>query len=99
MSTIAEECISPELAQQKVTKFLVIGAGNRLYGSRPRQVYDEKYRLYWSVPIMFTSAGDKSMCVGNILVDAHNGRLQVKKNTIDEIIANVKSAAEDETMT
>jgi len=96
MSTPIREAISPEQAQRKVSQFVIIAIGDRLFGGDPEEVYDDQAnRSYWLVPVILTLR-DEEFRLGEILVDSETGRLQIQDQTVDDIIAKAKRAANSE---
>lgn len=94
MTLIAENCISPELAQRKVTQFLIISLGDRAYGGSPEGCRDDCGNFYWAVPVIVDLPEGNDFQAGHILVDAETGHIKLEDNILEEIRANVQSQAE-----
>lgn len=90
-----DEPIPAPVAQRKVTRFVILEIGDHLYGGDPEEAHDQEGRTYWSVSVMLAIPREAGRKVGNILVDAATGQLQVRENTIAEITAEAERLAED----
>jgi hypothetical protein len=92
-STSTEEAITPDEAQQKVTRFVILSLGNQLHGGEP--VYDDD-RSCWAVPVVLTNPmhGDIGT-VGRILVDAYTGDIRVNDEIVGEIMENAQHLVRD----
>src|SRR5438477_12131843 len=76
----AQANITPFVARQKVTGFVILEISDRMRGDQPELVVGD--RLCWSVPVVLTSPTRGVVGkVGEILVDATTGELLVEKNT------------------
>lgn len=73
--------ITPFVARQKVTRFVVMEISTQLLADTPELVVGE--RLCWSVPVVLTSPARGVIGkVGDIAVDATTGELLVDEETV-----------------
>jgi hypothetical protein len=76
--------ITPFVARQKVTGFVILEISDHLRGEQPELVVGD--RLCWSVPVVLTSPSRGVVGkVGEILVDATTGELLVDKDTVQRM--------------
>lgn len=76
--------ITPFVACQKVTGFVILEVSGRARGGQPEVVVGD--RLCWSVPVVLTSPGQGDVGkVGEILVDATTGELLVEQDTVSRM--------------
>jgi len=85
---------SPEDAQRKVTQFVILEIGDRLYGGDPHETQDQGGRDCWLVPVML-ALPDNERCkeVGKILVDAATGQIQITDNIVSNLTARAERLA------
>jgi hypothetical protein len=89
----AQANITPFVARQKVTRFLVTEISTQLQAGTPELVVGE--RLCWSVPAVFTCPVRGVVGkVGAIVVDATCGELLVDEEIVRSITENARSLAE-----
>lgn len=89
---------SPEEAQRKVTQFVILEIGDRLYGGNPHETQDQTGRECWSVPVMIALAdNEKTKEVGKILVDATTGHLQITHNILSSLTTRAERLASQPT--
>jgi hypothetical protein len=80
----AQANITPYVARQKVTGFVILEISDRMRGDQPELVVGD--RLCWSVPVVLTSPSRGVVGkVGEILVDATTGELLVEKDTVQRM--------------
>jgi len=73
--------ITPFVARQKVTGFVILEISDRTRGDQPELVVGD--RLCWSVPVVLTSPSRGVVGkVGEILVDATTGELLLEQDTV-----------------
>src|SRR5262245_52268740 len=71
--------ITPFVARQKVTGFVILEIGDRLRGEEPELVVGD--RLCWSVPVVLTSPTRGVVGkVGEVRVDATTGELLIEQD-------------------
>ena len=89
----AQANITPFVARQKVTGFVILEIGDRMRGDQPELVVGD--RLCWSVPVVLTSP-TRGMIgkVGEIRVDATTGELLVEKDTVQRMSDDADRLAE-----
>jgi hypothetical protein len=76
--------ITPFVARQKVSGFVILEISDRMRGEQPELVVGN--RLCWSVPVVLTSPIRGVVGkVGEILVDATTGELLVDQDTIQRM--------------
>src|SRR5262249_21336860 len=76
--------ITPFVARQKVTGFVILEISDRLCGGQRELVVGD--RLCWSVPVVLTSPTRGVVGrVGEILVDATTGELLVEPDTVQRM--------------
>ena len=89
----AQVNITPFVARQKVSGFVILEIGDRLRGDQPELIVGD--RLCWSVPVVLTSPSRGVIGkVGEILVDATTGELLVEKDTVQRISDDADRLAE-----
>ena len=89
---------SPEEAQRKVTQFVILEIGDRLYCGNPHETQDQKGRECWSVPVMIALPdNEKTKEVGKILVDATTGHLQITHNILSSLTTRAERLASQPT--
>ena len=89
----AQANITPFVARQMVTRFVVMEISTQLLGDTPELVVGE--RLYWSVPVVLTSPARGVVGkVGDIAVDATTGELLVSEDTIRRMTEDAHRLAE-----
>jgi len=89
----AQANITPFVARQKVTRFVVMEISTQLLGETPELVVGE--RLCWSVPVVLTSPARGIIgTVGSIAVDATTGELLVDDATVRRMTDDVRHLAE-----
>jgi hypothetical protein len=77
----AQANITPFVARQAVTGFVIREVSDRMRGEEPELVVGD--RLCWSVPVVLTSAAQGVLGkVGEVLVDATTGELLVHSDTV-----------------
>jgi hypothetical protein len=77
----AQANITPFVARQKVTRFVVTEISTQLLGDTPELVVGE--RLCWLVPVLLTSPARGVVGkVGEIAVDATTGEVLVDDDTV-----------------
>ena len=87
----AQANITPFVAQQKVTQFVITEISSQLRGDTPDLNVGE--RLCWSVPVVLTSPARGNVGrVGEILVDAVTGELLADKDAVQRIADNARRA-------
>jgi hypothetical protein len=85
--------ITPFVAQQKVTSFVVREISDRMRGELPELVVGD--RLCWSVPVVLTSPSRGVVgTVGNVLVDAATGELLLDPDTVQRMTDDADRLAE-----
>jgi hypothetical protein len=76
--------ITPFVARQKVTGFVILEISDRTRGDQPELVVGD--RLCWSVPVVLTSPSRGVVGkVGEILVDATTGELLLEQDTVQRM--------------
>jgi hypothetical protein len=89
----AQVNITPFVARQKVTGFVILEISDRMRGDQPELVVGD--RLCWSVPVVLTSPTRGVVGkVGEILVDATTGELLVEKDTVQRMSDDANRLAE-----
>jgi hypothetical protein len=89
----AQVNITPFVAQQKVTQFVVMEISSQLRGATPDLNVGE--RLGWSVPVVLTSPGRGVVGrVGEILVDASTGEVLADADTVQRIADHAERLAQ-----
>jgi hypothetical protein len=89
----AQVNITPFVARQKVTRFVVMEISTQLLADTPELVVGE--RLCWSVPVVLTSPARGVVGkVGQILVDATTGELLVDEDTVRRMTEDAHHLAE-----
>lgn len=89
----AQANITPFVARQKVTGFVILEISDRMRGDQPELVVGD--RLCWSVPVVLTSPSRGVVGkVGDILVDATTGELLVEKDTVQRMRDDADRLAE-----
>jgi hypothetical protein len=88
---------SREDAQRKVTRFVILEIGDRLYGGNPEGTRDQEGRTCWSVPVILTLPDKERRKVGKILVDATTGQIQITDNIVSSITAKAERLASQPT--
>lgn len=89
----AQANITPFVARQKVTGFVIQEISDRMCGDQPDLVVGD--RLCWSVPVVLTSPTRGVVGkVGEILVDATTGELLVEKDTVQRMSDDADRLAE-----
>jgi hypothetical protein len=89
----AQVNITPFVARQTVTGFVILEIGDRMRGDQPELVVGD--RLCWSVPVVLTSPSRGVVGkVGEILVDATTGELLVDKDTVQRMSDDADRLAE-----
>ncbi len=89
----AQANITPYVARQKVTGFVILEISDRMRGDQPELVVGD--RLCWSVPVVLTSPTRGVVGkVGEILVDATTGELLVEKDTVQRMSDDADRLAE-----
>jgi hypothetical protein len=89
----AQVNITPFVARQKVTGFVLLEISDRVCGAEPELVLGD--RLCWSVPVVLTSPTQGSVGrVGEIRVDAMNGELLVDRDTVQRMRDDADRLAE-----
>ena len=85
---------SPEDAQRKVTRFVILEIGDRLYGGDPRETKDPSGRDCWAVPvILLLPDNERRKEVGRILVDAATGQIQITEDEISVLTVKAERLA------
>lgn len=85
--------ITPFVARQKVTGFVILEISDRLRGDQPELVVGD--RLCWAVPVVLTSPTRGVVGkVGEILVDATTGELLVDKDSVQRMSDDADRLAE-----
>jgi hypothetical protein len=85
--------ITPFVARQKVTGFVILEVSTCTCGAEPELVVGD--RLCWSVPVVLTSPSRGVVGkVGEILVDATTGELLVDKDTVQRMRDDADRLAE-----
>ncbi len=80
----AQANITPFVAQQKVTQFVITEISSQLRGDTPDLNVGE--RLCWSVPVVLTSPARGIVGrVGEILVDAATGEVLADADTVQRM--------------
>lgn len=82
-------------AQRRVTRFVLLEVGDHLSGGDPEEVHDQEGRTYWSVPVMLVIPHEPRRKVGEVLVDAVTGWLQITDTALAEITAEAERLAGD----
>ena len=89
----AQANITPFVARQKVTGFVIQEISDAMRGDQPELVVGD--RLCWSVPVVLTSPTRGVVGkVGHILVDATTGELLVEKDTVQRMSDDADRLAE-----
>ena len=89
----AQANITPFVARQKVTGFVILEISDRMCGGQPELVVGD--RLCWSVPVVLSSPTRGVIGkVGEILVDATTGELLVEKDTVQRMSDDADRLAE-----
>jgi hypothetical protein len=89
----AQANITPFVARQKVTGFVILEISDRMRGDQPELVVGDT--LCWSVPVVLTSPSRGVVGkVGEILVDATTGELLVEKDTVQRMSDDADRLAE-----
>jgi hypothetical protein len=89
----AQANITPFVARQKVTRFVVMEISSQLMADTPELVVGG--RLCWSVPVVLTSPGRGVVGrVGEIAVDATTGELLVEQDTVRRMADDARRLAE-----
>jgi len=89
----AQVNITPFVARQKVTGFVILEISDRMRGDKPELVVGD--RLCWSVPVVLTSPSRGVVGkVGEILVDATTGELLLEKDTVQRMSDDADRLAE-----
>jgi hypothetical protein len=89
----AQANITPFVARQKVTGYVIREISDRMRGEEPELVVGE--RLCWSVPVVLTSPTRGVIGrIGDILVDATTGELLVDKDTVQRMSNDADRLAE-----
>lgn len=89
----AQANITPFVARQKVTGFVIREISDRMRGDEPELVVGD--RLCWSVPVVLTSPSRGVVGkVGEILVDATTGELLVETDTVQRMSDDADRLAE-----
>jgi hypothetical protein len=89
----AQVNITPFVARQKATGFVVREISSQLRGDPPDLNVGE--RLYWSVLVVLTSPARGLVGrVGEILVDATTGELLTDADTVERIAENAERLAQ-----
>jgi hypothetical protein len=89
----AQVNITPFVARQKVTGFVILEISDRMRGDQPELVVGD--RLCWSVPVVLTSPSRGVVGkVGDILVDATTGELLVERDTVQRMCDDADRLAE-----
>src|ERR1041385_7217595 len=89
----AQANITPFVASQKVTRFVVTEVSTQLLADTPELVVGE--RLCWSVPVMLTSPSRGVLGkVGDIAVDATTGELLVDDDAVRRMTEDAHRLAE-----
>lgn len=85
--------ITPFVARQKVTSFVITEISTQLLADTPELRVAEP--LCWSVPVMLTSPGRGVVGkVGEILVDANTGELLVDARLVQRMTDDARRLAE-----
>lgn len=85
--------ITPFVAQQKVTQFVVTEISSQLRGDTPDLNVGE--RLCWSVPVVLTSPARGNVGrVGEILVDAATGEVLADAAAVQRMAAHAERLAQ-----
>ena len=89
----AQANITPFVARQKVTGFVILEISDRMCGGQPELVVGD--RLCWSVPVVLSSPTRGVIGkVGEILVDATTGELLVERDTVQRMSDDADRLAE-----
>jgi hypothetical protein len=89
----AQANITPFVARQRVTGFVIREISDRMRGDEPELVVGE--RLCWSVSVVLTSPTQGVVGkVGEILVDATTGELLGEKDTVQRMSNDADRLAE-----
>ena len=89
----AQANITPFVARQKVTGFVILEVSDCTRGDQPELVVGD--RLCWSVPVVLTSPSRGVVGkVGEILVDATTGELLLEKDTVQRMRDDADRLAE-----
>ncbi len=89
----AQANITPFVARQRVTGFVIREISDRMRGEEPELVVGE--RLCWSVPVVLTTPTRGLVGkVGEILVDATTGELLVEKDAVQRMSNDADRLAE-----
>src|SRR5438552_11271632 len=80
-------------AQQRVTQYVMQHLSTQLGGDTPELTVAE--RVYWSVPVQFTSPGKGVLGrVGTLRVDASTGELLTDRQTEQELMEHAERLAQ-----
>ena len=91
---IVERITSPENAQRKVTRFVILEIGDRLYGGDPHETKDPNGRDCWAVPvILLLPDNERRKEVGRILVNAATGQIQITEDEISGLTLRAERLA------
>jgi hypothetical protein len=89
----AQANITPFVARQQVTGFVIRKISDRMRGDEPKLVVGD--RLCWSVPVVLTSPSQGVVRkVGEVLVDATTGELLVEEDTVQRMSDDADRLAE-----
>ncbi len=89
----AQVNITPFVARQKVTGFVILEISDRMRGEQPELVVGD--RLCWAVPVVLTSPSRGVVGkVGEILVDATTGELLVERDAVQRMSDDADRLAE-----
>jgi hypothetical protein len=89
----AQANITPFVARQRVTGFVILEISDRMRGDQPELIVGD--RLCWSVPVVLTSPTRGVVGkVGEIRVDATTGELLVDQDTVQRMRDDADRLAE-----
>src|SRR5580658_3531029 len=89
----AQAKITPFVAQQKVTQFVITEISSQLRGDTPDLNVGE--RLCWSVPVVLTSPARGNVGrVGEILVDAATGEVLADADAVQRMAEHAERLAQ-----
>jgi hypothetical protein len=89
----AQANITPFVAQQKVTRFVITEISSQLRGDTPDLHVSE--RLCWSVPVVLTSPARGNVGrVGEILVDAVTGEVLADADAVQRMAEHAERLAQ-----
>jgi hypothetical protein len=89
----AQVNITPFVARQRVTQYVIQEVNSQLGAGEPALVVGE--RLCWSVPVLFTLPGKGVVGkVGEIQVDATTGELLTESDTVARLADHARQLAE-----